>query len=510
MESLAETPWDVIISGTGLAQSLLALALSRSGKNVLHVDRNPYYGGSEAAFSLQEAEEWASKVNEEPEHFPFENATVYSPADNNRLSASRAYTLSLSPQLIYARSQLLPALISSKVYKQLEFLAIGSWWIHKPSDSAKDDDGAATRGRLYRVPSSREDIFADDLISVKSKRTLMRFLRSIGRPSQEDDTNSEDEVPGVPLSEYLVSKFHVPDELFDPLLSLSLSQYSHGQTSAAYAVPRIKRHLASIGVFGPGFGSLMAKWGGSSEISQVGCRALAVGGGIYVLGTGIKSIEAQTLGETDADALFEVRLTDDTTVRSRFVVGSNWELPAQDRPECQRISRSITIVSSPLESLFPVTAEGGPVPAGAVIVFPGNTLGQTDDAPPVYILVHSSETGECPLGQCVIYSSVSIPGPEGQSLIEQAVGKLLDSAADPEAKVLWALRYTQLGRSDETPSELTVLPHNILAFPPPSLDLAFDDSVLDTVKEAWRLVMGDETAGQEYMVFEDREPDDEE
>lgn len=336
----------------------------------------------------------------EPEHFPFENATVYSPADNNRLSASRAYTLSLSPQLIYARSQLLPALISSKVYKQLEFLAIGSWWIHKPSDSAKDDDGAATRGRLYRVPSSREDIFADDLISVKSKRTLMRFLRSIGKPSQEDDTNPEDEVPGVPLSEYLVSKFHVPDELFDPLLSLSLSQSSHGQTSAAYAVPRIKRHLASIGVFGPGFGSLMAKWGGSSEISQVGCRALAVGGGIYVLGTGIKSIEAPTLGETDADALSEVRLTDDTTVRSRFVVGSNWELPAQDRPECQRISRSITIVSSPLESLFPVTAEGGPVPAGAVIVFPGNTLGQTDDAPPVYILVHSSETGECPLGQC--------------------------------------------------------------------------------------------------------------
>ncbi|GES63172.1 Rab geranylgeranyl transferase escort protein [Aspergillus terreus] len=510
MESLAETPWDVIISGTGLAQSLLALALSRSGKNVLHVDRNPYYGGSEAAFSLQEAEEWASKVNEEPEHFPFENATVHSPADNNRLSASRAYTLSLSPQLIYARSRLLPALISSKVYKQLEFLAIGSWWIHKPSDSAKDDDGAATRGRLYRVPSSREDIFADDLISVKSKRTLMRFLRSIGKPSQEDDTNTEDEVPGVPLSEYLVSKFQVPDELHDPLLSLSLSQSSHGQTSAAYAVPRIKRHLASIGVFGPGFGSLMAKWGGSSEISQVGCRALAVGGGIYVLGTGIKSIKAPTQDETDADALSEVRLTDDTTVRSRFVVGSNWELPAQDRPECERISRSITIVSSPLESLFPVTAEGGPVPAGAVIVFPGNTLGQTDDAPPVYILVHSSETGECPLGQCIIYSSVSIPGPLGQSLIEQAVGKLLDSAADPEAKVLWALCYTQLGRSDETPCELTVLPHNILAFPPPSLDLAFDDSVLDTVKEAWRLVMGDEAAGQEYMVFEDREPDDEE
>lgn len=64
MESLAETPWDVTISGTGLAQSLLALALSRSGKKVLHIDRNPYYGGSEAAFSLQEAENWVSQVNQ--------------------------------------------------------------------------------------------------------------------------------------------------------------------------------------------------------------------------------------------------------------------------------------------------------------------------------------------------------------------------------------------------------------------------------------------------------------
>jgi RAB protein geranylgeranyltransferase component A len=64
MESLAETPWDVTISGTGLAQSLLALALSRSGKKVLHVDRNPYYGGPEAAFSLREAENWVSQVNQ--------------------------------------------------------------------------------------------------------------------------------------------------------------------------------------------------------------------------------------------------------------------------------------------------------------------------------------------------------------------------------------------------------------------------------------------------------------
>lgn len=39
-------------------------ALSRSGKKILHVDRDDYYGGPEAAFSLGEAEAWAKKVNE--------------------------------------------------------------------------------------------------------------------------------------------------------------------------------------------------------------------------------------------------------------------------------------------------------------------------------------------------------------------------------------------------------------------------------------------------------------
>ena len=32
-------------------------------KKVLHIDENEYYGGAEAAFSLQEAEEWGRRVN---------------------------------------------------------------------------------------------------------------------------------------------------------------------------------------------------------------------------------------------------------------------------------------------------------------------------------------------------------------------------------------------------------------------------------------------------------------
>ena len=70
-------------------------------------------------------------------------------------------------------------------------------------------------------------------------------------------------------------------------MALALSSAHPSQTATEYALPRIARHLRSIGVFGPGFGAVIPKWGGLSEVSQVSCRACAVGGGVYVLGKGV-------------------------------------------------------------------------------------------------------------------------------------------------------------------------------------------------------------------------------
>ncbi|RJE18284.1 hypothetical protein PHISCL_09379 [Aspergillus sclerotialis] len=426
----------------------------------------------------------------EPGKSPFEDVSIYSPpgpeGDATKLSSPRSYTLSLSPQLIYSRSSLLPVLISSKVFRQLEFQAVGGWWIQKPGtgSASEGDDANSASTTLYRVPGSREDVFADKLISVKSKRTLMRFLRHISR-DQQDSEESEEEDLSMPLPDYLSSKLQVPDELHDPLLSLSLSQNSPKQTPANYAVSRIKQHLASIGVFGPGFGSLIAKWGGGSEI-------------------------ASDSPESD-DGRTRIQLSNGDTVTTKFTVGSYWDLPSQpvtSQARCHKVARSISVVSSPLESLFEITAEGAPTPAGAVVVFPGKSLGQGDDSRPVYLLIHSCDTGECPLGQSVIYGSTGLPGPQGQGLIESAVNELLKVVANPTAKVLWSLRYTQLGRDDDIVNATQAVEpntRNIISFPPPSLDLAVDDATIDLVRAAWKAIMGEEAVDDEFMDFEDRE-----
>lgn len=86
--------------------------------------------------------------------------------------------------------------------------------------------------------------------------------------------------------------------------------------------------------------------------------------------------------------------------------------------------------------------------------------------------------------------------------------------SDAEAKVLWSLRYTQFGRASDidgvqdlkssSPSD------TVICFPPPSLDHAFDDALLDMVKEAWKIVLGEEAIDEEFMKFEDREGANEE
>ncbi len=402
---------------------------------MLHIDRNDYYGGTEAAFSLQEVEAWVDQVIHRKvgisAHWPiadrivashpspFKNASFMTRrnAEECRLGFSRAYSISLSPQLIYTRSNLLPALIQSKVYRQVEFLAVGSWWIYGeeagPSNGHDDKVSGPTSvgslGRLQKVPGGREDVFGDTSIDLRATRALMKFLKLAG--DAEAHTAILEEWGGKPFPEFLTTQAKVPPLLQPPLLALTLSPDQPVVTMTSYALPRIHRHLTSIGLFGPGFGSVIPRWGGLAEVAQVACRALAVGGGVYMLGKGVESIEGplqpsldkETANPDDMTPPLRIRLDGGEEIKSHWIVGNRYDLPSEHRSSADhsfvQTAHSISIVSSPLSCLFPFPSEGSPPPAGALVIYPTASL-SPDKRPPVYLMVHSSDTGECPTGQC--------------------------------------------------------------------------------------------------------------
>ena len=319
----------------------------------------------------------------------------------------------------------MPALVSSKVYRQLEFLAVGSWFCYGDEGRAKGDgkqsaesDSHSIPHGLRRIPGGREDVFTDKSIDLRSARSVMKFLKQAGDPETLPTIISE--WGSNPFPQYLSSNFKIPVKLQEPLLALTLSPFAPSDTTTSFALPRIHRHLTSIGMFGPGFGSVISKWGGLSEVAQVGCRAGAVGGGVYVLKRGIREVAEVNATSTNQEGFLEIELDDDSSIHTRFLSGTLHDVPAlsssagTQQAEADRlVDRSITIVSSSLDSLFPAPVEGAPPPACAIIVFPVDSLGTASstsgiEAPslnPVYLSVHSSDTGECPAGQCTSTAS---------------------------------------------------------------------------------------------------------
>ncbi|KAK8731812.1 hypothetical protein OTU49_007276 [Cherax quadricarinatus] len=61
MEAELPTDYDVIVLGTGLVECIVAAASARVGKKVLHIDKNDYYGGQWASFTLKGLEQWVEE-----------------------------------------------------------------------------------------------------------------------------------------------------------------------------------------------------------------------------------------------------------------------------------------------------------------------------------------------------------------------------------------------------------------------------------------------------------------
>ena len=247
---------------------------------------------------------------------------------------------------------------------------------------------------------------------MRDKRSLMKFLRSVLQEDGQEDPVA-DTVSEQTLANALKGRFRIPAALEAPILALALSPSPANATGLDIALTRIQRHMRSAGYFGPGFGAVVAKYGGNAEISQVACRAQAVGGGTYLLGHEVDAIDSSSkpqADQADSDALLKVKLSDGTDIRSRWIVGGSDDLPQQhdsrteDEASLQvSTMHSVDIVSDPLKHLFPVTSENGPVPAAAIVLVQDET---DADSSPIYLQVHSEDTGECPPGQCECGSSL--------------------------------------------------------------------------------------------------------
>jgi len=103
----------------------------------------------------------------------------------------------------------------------------------------------------------------------------------------------------------------------------------------------------------------------------------------------------------------------------------------------------------------------------------------------------------------VIYASVAQSLDEAGPVLEAAVNQLVASTGEqPKPAVLWTLTYEQ--SSDAPASQVVSDPSrpNVLRFQGPSLDTVFDEAILDSVRDAWQKITGNDPS--EFLILADR------
>ncbi|KAF6371770.1 GDP dissociation inhibitor 2 [Rhinolophus ferrumequinum] len=140
--------YDVIVLGTGLTECILSGIMSVNGKKVLHMDRNPYYGGESASITPLEDLYKRFKIPGAP------------PASMGR---GRDWNVDLIPKFLMANGQLVKMLLYTEVTRYLDFKVTEGSFVYKG-------------GKIYKVPSTEAEALASSLMGLFEKRRFRKFL----------------------------------------------------------------------------------------------------------------------------------------------------------------------------------------------------------------------------------------------------------------------------------------------------------------------------------------------
>ena len=353
---------DVLIIGTDLSNAILAAALQASGKKVIHIDQNDFYGAGDSSMAPPFDFNGLDSV--------VSHTSVTEGGSISKLGKSRDYNIELTPRVLFASSSIISSLRDLSISDYMDFKALRLFYIYQD-------------GKLVKAPSSKEDIFTDAAMPLMTKRRLMKFLKAATSGDDALSAYNQDS-----LQKTLSSAYKLEDHLVNAIcysLALSLDP----NTTVQDSLKPINAHLKSIGLFG-NFPAVVTMYGAGSELSQAYCRKAAVHGCTYILGQ--KIIKQH---ENSVELESGLRLNYKHVVSTEQASATTW--------------RKFVIVDDELPALL--GAEDA-----ACVAFPPK-----DNSPPVQCQIHGSGTGACPPGQTVIYLMIKADEAQATQLMDEAV-----------------------------------------------------------------------------------------
>ncbi|OAY73852.1 Rab proteins geranylgeranyltransferase component A [Ananas comosus] len=479
--------FDLVVSGTGLPESLLAAAAAAAGKSVLHLDPNPFYGSHFASIPLPSFSSLLSPSYSSPSpHSSAASTPSYDAIDLHRRpiyseietsgsppEPSRSFLVDLAgPRVLYCADAAVDLLLRSGASHHVEFKSVDASLVY-------------WEGRLSTVPDSRQAIFKDRTLSLAEKSQMMRFLKLVQGHIASDRGGAADEGLGriseedllIPFVEFL-QKQRLPLKIRAIILyAIAMADYdqeiveSNKLVTTKEGVETIALYSSSIGRFTNSVGAFLYPMYGHGELPQAFCRCAAVKGALYVLRMPVVSL----LIDREKSEYVGVRLaTGQDIFSSQLVMEPSCQVPpslslSEDlntSSSTGNVARGVCITSSSLERDS----------SSVLVVFPPKSL-YSEQLTTIRVLQLSSNVAVCPPGLFMVYLSTPCNDAIiGKDYIKAAIHALFatntlgssegsvepnteDKESETRPTVLWSCVYVQeLAQGSFGPVCLSTLP----------------------------------------------------
>jgi len=257
-----ETSYDVIVLGTGLKECILSGLCSVNKKKVLHMDRNPYYGGESASLNAEQLYKRFRSDEKVPDD----------------LGRTRDYNVDLCPKFLMACGNLVKVLLHTKVTRYLEFKSVAGSFV-------RDKDG-----KIHKVPATAKEALSSQLMGMFQKRRFKNFVEYVNSWEPDDAKTHDNMDLNKVTSRQLMTYFKLDDNTVS-FTGHSLALYPNDDyldRPAREMVERAKLYAYSMSRYGNS--PYIYPVYGLGGLPEGFSRLCAIHGGVYMLNKPIDKI----------------------------------------------------------------------------------------------------------------------------------------------------------------------------------------------------------------------------
>jgi Rab GDP dissociation inhibitor len=270
--------YDVVVCGTGLTESILSGLLSQEGKKVLHIDRNPFYGGEGASLNLTSLWKLFRPGVEPPKEY----------------GTNRDWNVDLIPKFVMANGQLVKILLKTRVAKYLEWKAVDGTYVLQNKEGGLFSKGGH---HIFKVPGNDSEALKSDLMGLLEKNRCKNFFQYVQKYDQKNPKTWENLDQTKEKFQALIKKFDLSTNMVDFIghaVALN-SDDDFIQRAGIETIEKIKLYMDSHGRYGDS--PFIYPIYGLGGIPEGFSRMCAIHGGTFMLNKDIDKILYDTDGK---------------------------------------------------------------------------------------------------------------------------------------------------------------------------------------------------------------------